>query len=393
VPRRSKGPRLYLQPVRRDRSGAIVEQSVWVIRDGSIKRSTGAGESEIAEAEAALADYIISKSKAPRTDNRHPSVITIADVISIYSDDVVSKHARPGETAARLERVLDHFSSRTLDYLNARTCNEYVAARCSPSAARRELEDLRAAIRHHWKSGLCSALTPVTLPDRSPPRERWLTRHEAARLLKAAWRLRQPQHSVTTDRPTAQHVARFILLALYTGTRAGAICGAALSPTTGKGWIDVENGIFYRRALGRRETKKRQPAIRLPPRVLAHIRRWKRLKIANRAIVEWNREPIKRINKAFRSVREAAQLGPDVTPHCLRHTCATWLAQRGVPTWEAAGFLGMTVETFERVYGHHHPDHHEHAVNAFRTRQKSDRYKATKQEQTRSSGKLSGEKR
>jgi len=37
----------------------------------------------------------------------------------------------------------------------------------------------------------------------------------------------------------------------------------------------------------------------------------------------------------------------------LRHTCSTWLMQAGVETWEAAGFLGMTVEMLDRVYGHH----------------------------------------
>jgi integrase len=265
MPRRGKGARLWLQPARRDHSGAILERPVWVIRDGAIKRSTGAGESETAQAEAALADYIISKSKAPRTGNRHPSVIAIADVVSIYTDDVVSAHARPSETAARLERVLDHFGEQTLAHLNARTCKDYVSARGSESAARRELEDLRAAVRHHWEAGLCSALTPVVLPDRSPPRERWLTRQEAAKLLWAAWRLRQPQHGAITERATAQHVARFVLLAIYTGSRAGAICGAALYPTVGKGWIDLENGVFYRRPAGRRETKKRQPPVRLPP--------------------------------------------------------------------------------------------------------------------------------
>ena len=31
--------------------------------------------------------------------------------------------------------------------------------------------------------------------------------------------------------------------------------------------------------------------------------------------------------------------------------------QLGVPIWDAAGFLGMTRETLEKVYGHHHPDH------------------------------------
>jgi hypothetical protein len=28
----------------------------------------------------------------------------------------------------------------------------------------------------------------------------------------------------------------------------------------------------------------------------------------------------------------------------------------GVDNWEAAGFLGMSVEMPDRVYGHHHPD-------------------------------------
>jgi hypothetical protein len=37
--------------------------------------------------------------------------------------------------------------------------------------------------------------------------------------------------SKPTGRRSRQHIARFILLALYTGTRAGAICGAALQPT------------------------------------------------------------------------------------------------------------------------------------------------------------------
>jgi hypothetical protein len=30
--------------------------------------------------------------------------------------------------------------------------------------------------------------------------------------------------------------------------------------------------------------------------------------------------------------------------------------QRGVPVWEAAGFLGMSPEVLRSTYGHHHPD-------------------------------------
>jgi integrase len=66
-------------------------------------------------------------------------------------------------------------------------------------------------------------------------------------------------------------------------------------------------------------------------------------------------------------VRQGCRLplrGPDkVTRHTLRHTRATWLLQAGVDLWTAAGFLGMTVRTLERVYGHHCPDYQEQAAN------------------------------
>jgi integrase len=395
MPRRSKGARLWLEPMRRDSKGRVTRRAVYVIREGSIKRSTGFGEREIEKAQRALAEYQIARYSAPRDPDRDAGSVKIADVISIYADDIAMKHTRPRETGARLDRLLNFFGDQTLKSINKRTCTAYVASRRSEAAARRELEDLRAAIRYHWENGYCTALTPVVLPDRSQSRECWLTRSQAARLLWTAWRLRQPQYGHITERATAQHIARFILVALYTGTRAGAICGAALEPTPGRGWIDLDQGVFYRRAAGRRETKKRQPPVRLPTRLLSHLRRWRRLKLIHKAIVEWNGEPVRKINKAFRSVRKAAGFGRDVVPHTLRHTCATWLAQSGVPVWDAAGFLGMSVEMFERVYGHHHPDYQRAASEAVgrSRRQKRDRYNETEREQTRSGSAKIADKR
>lgn len=49
--------------------------------------------------------------------------------------------------------------------------------------------------------------------------------------------------------------------------------------------------------------------------------------------------------------------GSMVVPHTLWHTAATWLMQRGAPAWEAAGYLGMSTEMIEQVYGHHTPEH------------------------------------
>jgi hypothetical protein len=49
----------------------------------------------------------------------------IADVISIYTEDVAPKQARPKEVAARLERLLDFFGTKRLSELNAKLCRKF----------------------------------------------------------------------------------------------------------------------------------------------------------------------------------------------------------------------------------------------------------------------------
>ena len=67
---------------------------------------------------------------------------------------------------------------------------------------------------------------------------------------------------------------------------------------------------------------------------------------------------------ALKTAVRLANLPGKVIPHTLRHTAATWLMQSGVSMWRAAGFLGMSVETLDRVYGHHHPDYLSDAADA-----------------------------
>jgi integrase len=81
-----------------------------------------------------------------------------------------------------------------------------------------------------------------------------------------------------------------------------------------------------------------------------------------------------KIRSAWEGILEDAGLGADVVRHSLRHTAATWLMQAGVDMWEAAGWLGMTVEQLEANYGHHHPDFQEEAAEAFGRRRSSERY-------------------
>lgn len=350
MPARAKGVRLYL---RRTRG---VRGAHWVIRDRGREISTGCDASDLAGAEEALREYL-GKTRLAQTaaqGSRSPDRIQVADVIALYAKDIVPRHARPSETSARLERLNDWWGHMRLSSVNGPNCRSYAKSRTTLAAARRELEELRAAINHYHREGMCPVVVPVVLPDRGASRERWCTRDEIAKLLWTAWKFREHQRGEPTDRRTRRHVARFILTAVYTGTRAGSVCAAALGPAEGRGWIDLERGIFYRRPDGVRETKKRRPAVPLPDRLLAHLRRWKRT--GHRFAVEFNGESVKDCDKAFRHVAHAAGLG-DVSPHVLRHTAATWLMQSGCNLSLAAGYLGMTVETLERVYGHHHPDH------------------------------------
>ncbi len=391
MPRPRKGARLWLRPERRFRDGTI-SKAVWLIRDGRHEESTGCSADQVADAEQRLKDYIDAKY-TPSCKERDIELIPVADVLSIYVD----AGAPPEETepvafkrfTSRIARLNDYFGSMKLAEINGATCRDYAKKRGRKGGARRDLEDLRAAINHHQTEGLHRGVVKVTLPAKGKARTRWLTRDEAAKLLWICWRTREVQKAshkglsgpvVVTRKYPLRHLARFLLIGLYTGTRASAIASAAIEPGQGKSFVDLEYGLYYRLAGGQRETNKRQPTAPIPDRLLAHMRRWAEMgkKTGATHFVEWNGKPVKSVKTGFRSAAKKAGLGEDVTPHTLRHTAVTWLLQSGVSIWETAGIVGMSPEMVEKVYGHHCPDHLREAANSPRrpkTRTKQDHEK------------------
>ncbi|MFC4172679.1 site-specific integrase [Microvirga sp. GCM10011540] len=406
MPRRSKGARLWLKPAEY-KNGVLVKNAVWCIKDDGKRSVTGHPEASRAEAEKALADYIAAKYQPNREADRPAAQVLVTDVLSVYAEEVAVGHTRPHKTAERLVQLGEWWKGKTLADITGKTCRAYAKWRKShvwkaarpdvtgtaprkvgDGGARRELEDLRAAVNYYIKEGYCREHIEVTLPPRGQPRDRYLERDEAAQLLWHMWKYREPQtiHRgarkgtvIPGKKKKRQHLARFMLVGLYTGTRAGAICSAGFEPKEGQGWVDLERGVFHRKRIGAKETKKRQPPVKLPAPLLAHIRRWSKNKrrdgSAVEYVVEYQGKPVADVGKAFAAAVKDAGLGPDVTPHVLRHTCATWLMQMGVDLWEAAGFLGMTVQTLERVYGHHRPDYQSAAAAALTGANRRDRAK------------------
>lgn len=321
MPRRKSPPRLYLDPKRK----------AYVIRDGARFIRTGFDQQHIADAENALAIYIGQKYAPPDTDTP-----TVMEVLAAYTSDVLPHRATRRNIGYTIKSLSRWWSGKNITEVTARTCREYAATK-TPAGAAGDLKTLRAAIKH-WQTehGRLAVQPIVWMPPAGPGRERWLTRSELARLLRAA---------------QAQHIRRFILLAYYTGSRPGVILRLQW------GQIDLSAGVMARRAIGEAvHAKKRAPRVRLGKRILAHLRRWKRLDgEAVRYLCHYEGRVVSDPHAAWkRTVRDAGLGG--ITRHTIRHTRATHLVQAGVSLWDAAGALGMTVKTLEAVYGHHHPD-------------------------------------
>ena len=192
MPRRSKGARLWLRPGRRDKAGKITRRAIWLILDGGKHIATGCAAGEAERAEQILATYIAEKYRPDRR-GRDLDAIDVADVLSVYVDDCAHRHANQQRFRARIARLNEFWGGMTLAGVTGGSCRRYAKHRGNPGGARRDLEDLRAAINHHAKEGLHRGIVRIVLPDKGLPRDRWLTRSEAARLLWACWRTREIQ--------------------------------------------------------------------------------------------------------------------------------------------------------------------------------------------------------
>lgn len=384
MPRQSKGPRLYLRKGRIDARTGVQLPDRWFIRDGAREIGTGCGPERMDEAERRLADYIGEKWTPPVAES-DPAKVLIADVLALYSHE---RGARLKSDAATYKGFTAHllgwWGDRALSDVRRTTCNAYVAHRTaqpirhgetgrtvSAQTARRELEFLSAAIGYWDGEHHLTRRPAVILPEKPESNRDALSRKQAGALLWAAmgwdregsgWK--RPSTNARTNR---KHLRRFILIGLYTGSRSDVIKRLRWSESLHDPWVDLDSGIIYRRGRGEQESRtKRRPLVKLPRRLLAHMRRWAKAdeKAGRDTVLHFGGEAVRSVRTGFAGCVAGAGLPPEVTPHWLRHTAATWLMERNVETWEAAGYLGMTAATLEAHYGHHRPDHQSAARKA-----------------------------
>jgi len=376
MPRPSKGARLYVKRLKG-------RAPVYVIRDGAKEISTGRALADVEHAQNHLRQYL-AQNYRPDTGERSLAAIGCADVLMLYFRDIPADSPSRETIKYHVKALNAYWGDKSLADVKGSTCREYVQGRClnntprlgmlsakpvAQSTARQELKTFQAAINHWHRESPLEAVPKVSLPKVQSRRERWLTRNEVAALLQACRRLSREGRKAAkgaTQYTDYSHVARFILIGIYTGTRHDAIIRLSWKIDRRNGHADLARNVIYRRGSDERDTSKRRPPVLIPERLRSHMARWRRELSQNevQSIVHVGGKRIGKMRRAFGTIRKAAGLGEDVTPHALRHTCASWLlwgreakgarpAQKPLTIWETAEVLGADASTVERVYGHH----------------------------------------
>ncbi|MDE1904997.1 MAG: site-specific integrase [Rhodospirillales bacterium] len=309
----------------------VAGRAAWHIRHAG--RRLSAGSPDRAEAERALSLY-------KRGLGQQASAAAIGSLLELYLKDraaaAIPGFARLRYSARQLGASLGAIPPESLAPADIRLyCRRRRAAGAADATVRTELQCLRAALRWAARERLLAAAPPIALPPRPPARDRWLTREEADRLLAACG---------------SPHLRLFVALALHTAARAGAI----LALTWDR--VDLDRRRIDLREPSRAKTRKGRAVVPVND-TLAGVLAEARARATIPAVIEYAGQPVGSVRDAFRRAAERAAL-PGVTPHTLRHTAATWLAQAGVPLWQIAGFLGhSSPRSVEETYAHHHPDH------------------------------------
>ena len=291
------------------------------------------------------ADYATARARLIAWAGAPPSSAppTVAELLDAYLAERahVPSHARLSRSA----RPLRAFFGRVLPQeITAELCAAYRAWRGRAATTMRlELQTLSSALHLAHRRGTIERLPQLELGPLPPPRARWLTPDEAAALLEAC---------------ACPHTRLFVLLGLHTGARAQAIL--ALS------WdrVDFAAGLISYAEPGRMQTRKRRAVVPMNALVresLVAARECAR----SEHVIEFAGRGLKRIGYSFREACRRAQL-TGVSPHVLRHTCATWMAMAGVPLDQIADFLAAEPATVWRVYRKFQPGYLEDAAEALR---------------------------
>jgi integrase len=302
------------------------------------------------EAAARFAHYLV-EGKAI-TEPEALNQLTVSQALDHYLlEHVATACADPGRQEIAVRNLKAFFGDTLLAEIDIPKSRRYAAARRageiggnrhghkkvgSDPTIRRELNVLIAAANHavRWKRLNAQDVPRIELPtdsgigkdDEAP----FFSRHELSAMLAVA-------------RVRDEELALFIELAYYTGARRASITDLT------RNQVDWEHKRILLQRPGKKATKKRQPIVPILPggMTVCLERLWELSGEREKLFSDLD------FYRRFKTLCRGQGLGQRDHPHLLRHSRATHLLQDGVSIYAVARLLGDTVQTVERVYGHH----------------------------------------
>jgi integrase len=360
MPKKSRGAHLNWR----------ADRETWeiIVYERGRRKRISTGTSSRPEAEKQLAEFLLDRR--PVNAPRDPSQRIIGNVLADYAQER-GQFLKSQKTLINCMTELTAFwGDRACADVREETCRLYCKFRndqykkrqkakksgkdgeVKPSVIARELSVLSAAIQHDYKAGRLTLPVPVWKPKFDNRKDRWLTRSEVAALLRAA-----------RKNPRARgYLPLFILLGIYTAARHSAILSLKWSQ------VDLDAGLLDLHTKGEERTNKGKALIPIPKRLMTFLRHAKRKGTPNGYVVHENQRGFLSVKKTFGEACKLAGL-EGVSPHTMRHSSASWMAQRRVPFPLIARFLGHTDSRItERIYSHHNPDYLNAAAEALDNR-------------------------
>lgn len=317
----------------------------WTESGGKPKsRSTGTKCKE--SAEQALADFV-SVMNAPangETVNHY-----LDEYLRFKKMQIAEREQKQSDYKAleyALKPIRPVFGALRVEQVTPERCRAYASKLRkegkSNATSGKSLAILRAALKHCEKEGLLDKAPFIPLPRPPAPRDTYLTKEQIKKLLDAC---------------ASHHIKLFCLLAIHTTSRKGAILELQWSQ------VDMDNRLVHFNPPGRAQTSKRRVAAPINKTLYSALEHARLLAQTDYVVEFEGHAPLKDIKRAFKSAVKRAELPSNVSPHTLRHTGATLLAQAGVDMYTIAGLLGDRVETVSRNYLKWSPDHLSNATN------------------------------
>ena len=298
--------------------------AVWSNERGETERAS-LRTADREEAERRLVDFEREMTAPPGS--------TVGDYVRAYLDYKKDRIRDIVRLEGAWANAKDTFGALRPDQITPELCGEYAEHRRamgrSDGTVLKEINTIRQAL--NWNKVNTARFEAPSAP---PPRDRYLTKPEARKLLEGCV---QP------------HVRLFVRLALATAARKSALLGLTWDR------VDLERERINLTVVGETQ-RKRRATVPINDQLMAELVAAKEA-AQTPYVIEYAGDRVLNIKKGFAGAAKRAGLD-DLTPHDLRHTAAVWMAEDGVSMDEIAQYLGHSSSkvTFA-VYARFSPTH------------------------------------